>query len=132
MKQTIQVHVAIMHGFISSLFFPCIHALGSQECSMASRNRGDRDAGRRVPGDHRRSHQGSGSSRTSRDISASHSSVLMVGPNFRVGKKIGCGNFGELRLGMLTKGPWKESVAHVHIHMKQMGRWVVIYIHVHT
>eukprot|EP00088_Acartia_fossae_P057821 TRINITY_DN6749_c0_g1_i10.p1 TRINITY_DN6749_c0_g1~~TRINITY_DN6749_c0_g1_i10.p1 ORF type:complete len:425 (-),score=92.61 TRINITY_DN6749_c0_g1_i10:1496-2770(-) len=27
------------------------------------------------------------------------SSVLMVGPNFRVGKKIGCGNFGELRLG---------------------------------
>ena len=28
--------------------------------------------------------------------------VLMVGPNFRVGKKIGCGNFGELRLGKLT------------------------------
>jgi len=28
------------------------------------------------------------------------SAVLMVGPNFRVGKKIGCGNFGELRLGM--------------------------------
>ena len=28
--------------------------------------------------------------------------VLMVGPNFRVGKKIGCGNFGELRLGALT------------------------------
>ena len=24
---------------------------------------------------------------------------VMVGPNFRVGKKIGCGNFGELRLG---------------------------------
>uniref|UniRef100_A0A8C2M9T4 non-specific serine/threonine protein kinase n=1 Tax=Cricetulus griseus TaxID=10029 RepID=A0A8C2M9T4_CRIGR len=24
---------------------------------------------------------------------------LMVGPNFRVGKKIGCGKFGELRLG---------------------------------
>lgn len=29
------------------------------------------------------------------------SGVLMVGPNFRVGKKIGCGNFGELRLGRL-------------------------------
>ncbi|XP_020566494.1 casein kinase I isoform X4 [Oryzias latipes] len=29
----------------------------------------------------------------------SNSGVLMVGPNFRVGKKIGCGNFGELRLG---------------------------------
>ena len=27
------------------------------------------------------------------------SNVMMVGPNFRVGKKIGSGNFGELRLG---------------------------------
>lgn len=33
--------------------------------------------------------------------SGSAGSVLMVGPNFRVGKKIGCGNFGELRLGRL-------------------------------
>lgn len=32
---------------------------------------------------------------------SSSSGVLMVGPNFRVGKKIGCGNFGELRLGKL-------------------------------
>uniref|UniRef100_UPI00398F473D casein kinase I isoform X1 n=2 Tax=Pristiophorus japonicus TaxID=55135 RepID=UPI00398F473D len=31
--------------------------------------------------------------------SSNQSGVLMVGPNFRVGKKIGCGNFGELRLG---------------------------------
>ena len=31
--------------------------------------------------------------------SSSNTGVLMVGPNFRVGKKIGCGNFGELRLG---------------------------------
>ncbi|CAH1108693.1 unnamed protein product [Psylliodes chrysocephalus] len=30
---------------------------------------------------------------------SSTSGVLMVGPNFRVGKKIGSGNFGELRLG---------------------------------
>lgn len=29
----------------------------------------------------------------------SNSPALMVGPNFRVGKKIGSGNFGELRLG---------------------------------
>jgi hypothetical protein len=29
--------------------------------------------------------------------------ILMVGPNFRVGKKIGCGNFGELRLGEFAK-----------------------------
>ena len=38
-----------------------------------------------------------GSSRPSG--SATNTGVLMVGPNFRVGKKIGCGNFGELRLG---------------------------------
>lgn len=36
----------------------------------------------------------------SRSSSLSSGGVLMVGPNFRVGKKIGCGNFGELRLGM--------------------------------
>lgn len=33
---------------------------------------------------------------------SSSSGVLMVGPNFRVGKKIGCGNFGELRLGKFS------------------------------
>ena len=37
-----------------------------------------------------------------RSAASSHSGVLMVGPNFRVGKKIGCGNFGELRLGELV------------------------------
>lgn len=35
----------------------------------------------------------------SRQSSSSNAGFLMVGPNFRVGKKIGCGNFGELRLG---------------------------------
>ncbi|XP_029624095.1 casein kinase I isoform X1 [Salmo trutta] len=41
-----------------------------------------------------------GRSGHSRPSSSSGSSgVLMVGPNFRVGKKIGCGNFGELKLG---------------------------------
>ena len=38
-------------------------------------------------------------SSSGRPGSSSNSGVLMVGPNFRVGKKIGCGNFGELRLG---------------------------------
>jgi hypothetical protein len=33
--------------------------------------------------------------------SSGSSTVLMVGPNFKVGKKIGCGNFGELRLGKI-------------------------------
>lgn len=44
---------------------------------------------------------GSSSSRPhhGRSTSGSSSGVLMVGPNFRVGRKIGCGNFGELRLG---------------------------------
>lgn len=39
------------------------------------------------------------SSSSARSGGSGSSSVLMVGPNFRVGKKIGCGNFGELRLG---------------------------------
>ncbi|XP_063770880.1 casein kinase I isoform X4 [Pseudophryne corroboree] len=39
-----------------------------------------------------------GGARGSRSTGA-NAGVLMVGPNFRVGKKIGCGNFGELRLG---------------------------------
>uniref|UniRef100_A0A7N8XD76 non-specific serine/threonine protein kinase n=1 Tax=Mastacembelus armatus TaxID=205130 RepID=A0A7N8XD76_9TELE len=45
--------------------------------------------------------QGHTTSRTAHGgrSSGTNSGVLMVGPNFRVGKKIGCGNFGELRLG---------------------------------
>ncbi|KAE8631970.1 hypothetical protein XENTR_v10001377 [Xenopus tropicalis] len=46
----------------------------------------------------RMSKSGVGPGRSSRNTAA-NSGVLMVGPNFRVGKKIGCGNFGELRLG---------------------------------
>lgn len=38
-------------------------------------------------------------SRNSTSSSTTPSAMLMVGPNFRVGKKIGSGNFGELRLG---------------------------------
>ncbi|KAJ8970038.1 hypothetical protein NQ314_001467 [Rhamnusium bicolor] len=45
----------------------------------------------------------------------SSSGVLMVGPNFRVGKKIGCGNFGELRLG---KNLYNNE--HVAIKMEPM------------
>lgn len=44
---------------------------------------------------------GGGETHSSRHSVNSSSGVLMVGPNFRVGKKIGCGNFGELRLGKL-------------------------------
>ena len=31
--------------------------------------------------------------------SSAPNAMLMVGPNFRVGKRIGAGNFGEIRLG---------------------------------
>ncbi|CAL8081132.1 unnamed protein product [Calicophoron daubneyi] len=47
--------------------------------------------------------QNSGKSNNMQSSDAPRSSregnTLLVGPNFRVGKKIGCGNFGELRLG---------------------------------
>lgn len=36
---------------------------------------------------------------TNQSQTGSSTAVMMVGPNFRVGKKIGSGNFGELRLG---------------------------------
>ncbi|XP_044110583.1 casein kinase I isoform X1 [Neovison vison] len=54
--------------------------------------KGESEEGRRMSKAGGRSSHGARSSGTS-------SGVLMVGPNFRVGKKIGCGNFGELRLG---------------------------------
>ncbi|XP_073659595.1 casein kinase I isoform X6 [Tursiops truncatus] len=54
--------------------------------------KGESEEGRRMSKAAGRSSHGVRSSGTS-------SGVLMVGPNFRVGKKIGCGNFGELRLG---------------------------------
>lgn len=31
--------------------------------------------------------------------------ALMVGTNFKVGRKLGAGNFGELRLGKIDPGP---------------------------
>lgn len=46
---------------------------------------------------------------------SSSSGVLMVGPNYRVGKKIGSGNFGELRLG---KNVYNNE--HVAIKMEPM------------
>lgn len=63
----------------------------------------------------RTTHGGLSSGRHSGQSSASSTSVMMVGPNFRVGKKIGCGNFGELRLG---KNLYNNE--HVAIKMEQM------------
>ncbi|XP_052280688.1 casein kinase I-like isoform X12 [Dreissena polymorpha] len=54
----------------------------------------------KVDDNSRRKSSGRSSMHASGRPSGSGSSgVLMVGPNFRVGKKIGCGNFGEIRLG---------------------------------
>jgi len=69
-------------------------------------NRGDKELGARSSDQEvaKRTSRGSGNAARSNVHSSRHSvtsssGVLMVGPNFRVGKKIGCGNFGELRLG---------------------------------
>ncbi|XP_074651878.1 casein kinase I-like [Tubulanus polymorphus] len=60
--------------------------------------------------------------------------ILMVGPNFRVGKKIGCGNFGELRLGKnlynnehvaIKLEPMKSRAPQLHLEYrfyKQLGQ----------
>ena len=62
------------------------------------------------------------------------SSVLMVGPNFRVGKKIGCGNFGELRLGKnlynnehvaIKLEPMKSKAPQLHLEFRYIKRWTV-------
>jgi casein kinase 1 gamma len=69
----------------------------------------------------------------SRPTSTTSNSVLMVGPNFRVGKKIGCGNFGELRLGKnlytndhvaIKLEPMKSKAPQLHLEYrfyKQIG-----------
>ncbi|XP_069137546.1 casein kinase I-like isoform X2 [Argopecten irradians] len=65
---------------------------------------------------------------------SSNQGVLMVGPNFRVGKKIGCGNFGELRLGKnlynnehvaIKLEPMKSRAPQLHLEYrfyKQLGQ----------
>jgi len=65
---------------------------------------------------------------------SANSGVLMVGPNFRVGKKIGCGNFGELRLGKnlynnehvaIKLEPMKSRAPQLHLEYrfyKQLGQ----------
>jgi casein kinase 1 gamma len=60
------------------------------------KRQGERDNDR---SDRKQSRQNRPSMQPRTNSSTSGSSMTMVGPNFRVGKKIGCGNFGELRLG---------------------------------
>lgn len=89
-------------------------------CIMNKRE-GNKDKERQID-DKRPSNTGAGgrgnaggTMHTSRHSVSSSSGVLMVGPNFRVGKKIGCGNFGELRLG---KNLYNNE--HVAIKMEPM------------
>ncbi|XP_050403153.1 casein kinase I isoform X2 [Patella vulgata] len=82
----------------------------------------------------RRKSSARGLHNTSRQSTATNSSVLMVGPNFRVGKKIGCGNFGELRLGKnlynnehvaIKLEPMKSRAPQLHLEYrfyKQLGQ----------
>ncbi len=74
-----------MHGYEPPFFVFCLAFAGPS--TMQSSNSA-------VAGGGAGTRQSSSST-----ASTSSSGVLMVGPNFRVGKKIGCGNFGELRLG---------------------------------
>lgn len=76
-------------------------------------NRGDKELGPRGSDQEvvKRPSKGSGNARPEKSnvhsrhsLITSSSGVLMVGPNFRVGKKIGSGNFGELRLGEFSLG----------------------------
>ncbi|XP_013079960.1 casein kinase I-like isoform X4 [Biomphalaria glabrata] len=73
-------------------------------------------------------------SSSQRQGSSSNTGVLMVGPNFRVGKKIGCGNFGELRVGKnlynnehvaIKLEPMKSRAPQLHLEYrfyKQLGQ----------
>lgn len=66
--------------------------------------------------------------------SSNPAGVLMVGPNYRVGKKIGCGNFGELRVGKnlynsehvaIKLEPMKSRAPQLHLEYrfyKQLGQ----------
>lgn len=64
---------------------------------------------------------------SSRHSVSGSSGVLMVGPNYRVGKKIGCGNFGELRLGKnlytnehvaIKMEPMKSKAPQLHLEYR--------------
>lgn len=77
---------------------------------------------------------GRGSMHSQRTGSSSNPGVLMVGPNYRVGKKIGCGNFGELRVGKnlynsehvaIKLEPMKSRAPQLHLEYrfyKQLGQ----------
>jgi hypothetical protein len=79
---------------------PKQHVVGPQSSTVPSETR----TGGRGPGLATTTIEKSNETTTSTSAAAATTSsgpnaMLMVGPNFRVGKRIGAGNFGEIRLG---------------------------------
>jgi hypothetical protein len=76
------------------------NALGPQT-STVSIVPSDMRVGGRGPGLATNTTEKSNETSTSAAVTSSSgpNAMLMVGPNFRVGKRIGAGNFGEIRLG---------------------------------
>nr|CAH8867138.1 unnamed protein product [Trichobilharzia regenti] len=74
--------------------------LAQQTNQTSTSNRGHRGSGTPSQKKDERQHSGKQNNmQQDAPRSSREGNTLLVGPNFRVGKKIGCGNFGELRLG---------------------------------
>ncbi|VDQ05204.1 unnamed protein product, partial [Trichobilharzia regenti] len=73
--------------------------LAQQTNQTSTSNRGHRGSGTPSQKKDERQHSGKQNNmQQDAPRSSREGNTLLVGPNFRVGKKIGCGNFGELRL----------------------------------
>ena len=95
------------HKLLNTADYILVNGLSGQRllCQMSGVQKTDRERDRQRSSDEHNRRVTKVTSRgmhgsSGRPGSGGNSGVLMVGPNFRVGKKIGCGNFGELRLGM--------------------------------
>jgi hypothetical protein len=91
------------------------NALG-QQVSTTSIGPSDMRTGGRGPGLATNATEKSNDTTTSAAVTSSSgpNAMLMVGPNFRVGKRIGAGNFGEIRLG-------KNLYNNEHVAIKLVG-----------
>lgn len=88
---------------------------GKEEMGLVVNNDRDREVNAIKRASRSSANAGRPNMHSSRHSVTSSGNMLMVGPNFRVGKKIGCGNFGELRLG---KNLYNNE--HVAIKMEPM------------
>ncbi|CAH8558842.1 unnamed protein product [Schistosoma turkestanicum] len=73
--------------------------LTQQTNQTSTSNRGHRGSGTPQKKDERQHSGKQNNMQQDAPRSSREGNTLLVGPNFRVGRKIGCGNFGELRLG---------------------------------